>query len=87
MDYITKDLTYSQTTGNINDSEHCSNDFPRKPTVVGVIKKKKKRAGGNVVGITWKKNGGKSVSRGQTIQTLLDDAKEFEFILKPMGSH
>ena len=40
-----------------------------------------------MVGITWKKNGGKSVSRGQTIQTLLDDAKEFEFILKPMGSH
>ena len=86
MDYITKYLTYSQTTGNINDSEHCSNDFPRKPTVVGVIKKKK-RAGGNVVGITWKKNGGKSVSRGQTMQTLLDDAKEFEFILKPTGSH
>ena len=40
-----------------------------------------------MVGITWKKNGGKSVSRGQTMQTLLDDAKEFEFILKPTGSH
>ena len=40
MEYITKDLTYSQT-GNINDSEHCSNDFPRNPTVVGVIKEKK----------------------------------------------
>ena len=40
-----------------------------------------------MVGITWKKNGGKSVSRGQTMQTLLDDAQEFEFILEPMGSH
>lgn len=48
MDYIARGLTCSQTTGDVNDSEHCSNDFPRKATVVGVIKKIK-RAGGNVV--------------------------------------
>lgn len=28
-----------------------------------------------------------SVSRGQIRQTLLDDDKEFEFILKSLGSH
>lgn len=32
-----------------------------------------------------KKRGGKSVSRGQTMQTLLDDGKEFEFILEITG--
>lgn len=80
-----RSLDYSQARGDVNSPEYCSYENPRKSQCKRKAKKRKKRE-------REKENRKKHVtrwregaSRGQIMQTLLGNDKEFEFYLETNG--